>query len=126
MRGCRASDHGLEYIPFEVATDGSTGPLWEKEAGEAFNKVISGSKAGIRAMESYKTFFLSHLAGIYAEKGWAMQLHLSAIRNNNSRMFKALGPDTGYDAIHDHPVSANLSRFMDHLEAQGKLPRTIL
>ncbi|MDR0312665.1 MAG: glucuronate isomerase [Treponema sp.] len=126
MHGCRASDHGLEYIPFETASDGSTGALWEKEVADTFNKTMSGSKPSFRALESYKTFILCYLAGIYAEKGWAMQLHLSAIRNNNSRMFKVLGPDTGYDAIHDHPVAANLSRFMDNLEAQDKLPRTIL
>jgi glucuronate isomerase len=124
--GCRAADHGLEYIPFEAAGDGSTGSLWEKEAGETFAKVLSGAKADPRAMESYKTFVLAFLAEKYAEKGWAMQLHIAAIRNNNSRMFKAIGPDTGYDAIHDYPVAHNFSRFMDTLEAKGKLPRTIL
>jgi glucuronate isomerase len=55
-----------------------------------------------------------------------MQLHVAAIRNINSRMFKALGPDTGYDAVHDHPIAANLARFLDLLEARGKLPKTIL
>ena len=124
--GCQTSDHGLEYLPFEAASDGSTGSLWEKEAGETFRKVLSGNKAEHRAMDSYKTFVLSFLGKIYAEKNWAMQLHLSAIRNNNTRMFKVLGPDTGYDAIHDHPVAANFSRFMDTLEGWNKVPRTIL
>ena len=124
--GCRASDHGLEYLPFEAASDGSTGSLWEKEAAETFNKVLSGAGSDVRAMESYKTFILTFVAKTYAEKGWAMQLHLSAIRNNNTRMFRAIGVDTGYDAIHDHPVAANFSRFMDTLEAQAKLPKTIL
>ena len=124
--GCQTSDHGLEYLPFETATDGTTGPLWEKEAGETFNKVLSGAKADGRAMDSYKTFILCFLGEIYAEKSWVMQLHLSAIRNNNSRMFKAIGPDTGYDAVHDHPVAANFSRLMDTLEARQKLPRTVL
>ena len=124
--GCRASDHGLEYVPFENASDGSSGPLWEKEAGETFVKVLGGGKADWRSMESFKTFVLVFLAGAYAEKGWAMQLHLSAIRNNNTRMFKAIGPDTGYDAVHDHPVAANLSHFLDAVEAQGKLPKTVL
>ena len=55
-----------------------------------------------------------------------MQIHLSAVRNNNTRMFKAIGPDTGYDAVHDHLVAANLVRFLDLLEQQDKLPRTIL
>ena len=130
--GCRASDHGLEYIPFEPASDGSSvsdggiSALWEKEAGETFVKVLSGGKADRRAMDSYKTFVFAFLAACYAEKGWAMQIHLSAIRNNNTRMLKILGPDTGYDAVHDHHVAANLSRFLDILEQQDKLPRTIL
>ena len=124
--GCRASDHGLEYIPFETAGDGSTGALWEKEAGEAFAKVLSGGKADRRAMDSYKTFVLVYLAHCYAEKGWAMQLHISAIRNNNTRMFRALGPDTGFDAVHDHPAAAHLSGLLDTAEMTGKLPRIIL
>jgi glucuronate isomerase len=87
---------------------------------------MSGGSADKRAMDSYKTFVLSFLAACYAEKGWAMQIHLSAIRNNNTRMFKAIGPDTGYDAVHDRHCAANLSRFLDFLEQQEKLPRTIL
>ena len=130
--GCRASDHGLEYIPFETATDGSTVSggklvsLWEKEAAETFSGVLSGAGADKRAMESYKTFVFLFLAACYAEKGWAMQIHLSALRNINTRMFNILGPDTGYDAVHDHHVAANLARFLDVLEQQNKLPRTIL
>ncbi|MCL2318610.1 MAG: glucuronate isomerase [Treponema sp.] len=130
--GCRASDHGLEYLPFEAASDGSSvsdgkvSALWEKEAGDAFAKVLSGGKADRRAMECYKTFVFAFLAACYAEKGWAMQIHLSAIRNINTRMFRLIGPDTGYDAVHDHHVAANLARFLDVLEAQNKLPRTIL
>jgi glucuronate isomerase len=127
--GCRASDHGLDYVPFEAAGDGSTGSLaaslWEKEAAETFAKALAGGTADPRAAESYKTFVLSFLAGEYAQRGWAMQLHAAAIRNNNTRMFKAIGPDTGYDAIHDFPASAKLSRFLDNLDAAGKLPRTI-
>jgi glucuronate isomerase len=124
--GCRASDHGLEYISFEGASDGSTGALWEKEVNETFVKVLSGAGADRRSMESYKTFILAFLGTQYYEKGWVMQLHLGAIRNNNSRMFKTLGPDTGYDAVHDHREAENLSRFLDCLELQNKLPKTIL
>ena len=130
--GCRASDHGLEYLPFEAATDGSSvtngnlSTLWEKEAGEAFVKILSGGRVDKRAMDSYKTFVFAFLAACYAEKGWAMQIHLQAIRNINTRMFGILGPDTGYDAVHDHPVAANLARFLDVLDQQNRLPRTIL
>jgi glucuronate isomerase len=121
-QGCRASDHGLDYVPFEAASNS----LWEKEAAETFARVLTGGTADPRAAESYKTFVLSFLAGEYAERGWAMQLHAAAIRSNNTRMIKSLGLDTGYDAIHDFPVSAKLARFLDNLDAAGKLPRTIL
>ena len=134
--GCRASDHGLEYIFFETASDGSTGVLWKKETEETLNKALStgvepsvtasGGKIDRRSIDSYKTYILNFLAGLYAEKSWVMQLHLCALRNNNSRMFKTIGADTGFDAIHDHPVAANLARFMDLLETQDRLPKTIL
>jgi glucuronate isomerase len=124
--GCRASDHGLEYMPFEGALDGSTGIRWEKESAAVFEQTLAGTRPEARAVESYKTFVLSFLAGEYAKKGWAMQLHIGAIRNNNTRMFRAIGPDTGYDAVHDCPVSAKLSHFLDNLEQQGRLPKTIL
>ena len=128
--GCRASDHGLEYMPFEAASDalsnGKLSVLWEKEAAGTFAKALDGGKPEKREMESYKTFLLAFLAASYAEKGWAMQIHLSAMRNVNTRMFNTLGPDTGYDAVHDHHVAANLARFLDLLEQQDKLPRTIL
>jgi glucuronate isomerase len=124
--GCRASDHGLDYVPFEAAADGSIGAQWEKEAAETFKTVLAGGRADARSAEAYKTFVLTFLAGEYADRGWAMQLHAAAIRNNNTRMLKILGPDTGYDAVHDYPVAAKLSRFLDTLEERGKLPKTIL
>ena len=130
--GCRSSDHGFEYMPFEPASDGGTvsnrnlSALWEKEAGDTFEKVLSGSPTNARAMDSYKTFVFAKLAAMYAEKGWSMQIHLAAARNVNTRMYITLGPDTGYDAVHDHPVAANLARFFDVLEQQDKLPKTIL
>ena len=121
--GCRASDHGLEYVPFEEAS--------EKTAGEVFARVMGGAKLGAsiedkKAADVYKTFVLSYLGALYAEKGWAMQIHVAAIRNNNSRLFKMLGADTGFDAVHDHPVAARLSAFLDNLEQQNKLPKVIL
>jgi glucuronate isomerase len=124
LRGCRASDHGLEYVPFEIPRE--TGAGWEREVNETFTRVLAGEGVENRALESYKTFLLYFFGAQYHERGWVMQLHLSAIRNTNSRAFKALGPDTGYDAIHDHPVAANLARFLDLLEGQNKLPKTIL
>jgi glucuronate isomerase len=125
-RGCRASDHALEYPPFETAGDGSAGSLWEKEAAGTFAGALAGKAPEARSAEAYKTFILRFLGEEYHDRGWAMQFHIAALRNTNSRAFKAIGPDTGYDAAHDHPVAAKLARFLDLLEQEGKLPKTIL
>ena len=134
--GCRASDHGLEYVPFETASDGSIGSLWEKEVNKTFTAVIkkagsaSGSKTaaaiGKKNADAYKTYILRYLGGLYAEKGWAMQIHIAAIRNNNSRKFQSIGADTGYDAVHDHSVAANISALLDIMEKEDRLPKTVL
>ena len=124
--GCRAADHGLEYLPFEAAKDGSTGAAWEKEAAESFRRALAGETVEPRAAESYRSFLLCFLGEEYCRRGWAMQLHVAAIRNTNSRAFRDLGPDTGYDAVHDHPLSAKLARLLDTLENRGALPKTIL
>ncbi|GHV55308.1 uronate isomerase [Spirochaetia bacterium] len=127
--GCRASDHGLEYIPFETTKGAGNGAVqegaWEKEAGATFAAALAGKAPDSRDAESWKTFILTRLAAEYHDKGWAMQIHIAAIRNVNSRAFKALGADTGYDAVHDQPVAAKMVRFLDYLESQGKLPKTI-
>jgi glucuronate isomerase len=125
-RGCRAADHGLEYIPFELAEDGSSGSAWEKEAGETFKKALAGRKGDRRSLESYKTFMLRFFGAEYHDRGWVMQLHLAVIRGVNSRMLKTLGPDTGYDGVQDHQIAENLAGFLDMLEACEKLPKTIL
>jgi glucuronate isomerase len=124
--GCRSSDHGLEYVPFETASNGTAGSLWEKEADAAFTAALSGGKACKSEEDSFKTFALSFLAKEYAKRNWVMQLHIAPMRNNNTRMFRSIGADTGYDAIHDHPVAAPLSRFLDLLEQEEMLPKTIL
>jgi glucuronate isomerase len=120
--GCRASDHGLDYVPFEAALGASV----EKEAAAVFAKVLAGGIAEPREAELYKTFVLSFLAGEYFRRGWVMQLHTAALRSNNTGMFKSVGPDTGFDAINDYPVSAKLARFLDSLNTAGTLPRTVL
>jgi glucuronate isomerase len=124
--GCRASDHALEYPPFAVAEDGSVGVAWEKEAANIFVAVLKGGKPTPREVDVYKTFVLNILAAEYHDRGWAMQLHFAALRAINARMLAAIGPDTGYDVIHDQPVAANLAKFLNLLEARNKLPKTIL
>jgi glucuronate isomerase len=124
--GCRAADHGLEYLPFADGCDSMNESLWEKEVDATFQKALNGVASDPRSLDLYQTFLLGFLGGEYHRRGWVMQLHLSALRNPNTRMFKALGPNTGYDAVHDHSVAANLGRFLDMLEARDALPKTIL
>jgi glucuronate isomerase len=124
--GCRASDHDLEYAPFEAASAGGTNADWEKEAAAVFDKVIAGGSADRREAELYKTFILCFLAGEYKKHGWAMQLHISALRSINSEALSRLGVNTGFDVIHDHPLSAKLARLLDEMNRRGGLPKTIL
>jgi glucuronate isomerase len=119
--GCRASDHALEYPPFVLAPD--------QEIKKTFQDALAGKPVSPEAAEAYKTKVLCALAGYYAKRGIVMQLHFSAIRNNNARMLKWLGPDTGYDAVHDREQSANLAGLLNRMESSGEkssLPKTIL
>jgi glucuronate isomerase len=89
-------------------------------------RALDGKNLSQLEIDKYKTALLTALGRKYSEKGWVMQLHVKAMRNNNTRMFKSIGPDTGYDAMSDVPVGKQLSRTMDALEKDGKLPKTIL
>jgi glucuronate isomerase len=133
-RGCVSCDHGLETVPFATASsdpdcarpDEIDFAGWETEMKAVFAKALNGQKPDVREAEAWKTFILYFAAGEYARLGWVMQVHIAAIRNNNSAMFKTLGADTGYDAVHDAPVAQKLSRFMDLLNSGGRLPKTVL
>ncbi|MDR0525772.1 MAG: glucuronate isomerase [Spirochaetaceae bacterium] len=117
-RGCRAADHGLVTIPFENRT--------EEEVNLIFVKALSGEAPKSLEAEAYKTFLLRFLAEEYCRRGWVMQIHLAAIRNVNRRMLKSIGPDTGYDGVHDLDIAGPLAAFFDSLESQDALPKTIL
>ncbi|UOE93059.1 glucuronate isomerase [Alkalihalobacillus sp. LMS39] len=116
--GCHISDHGIENIPFE--------PCTYEEASRIFTKVWNGEAISIQEEMKYKTYTLLYLGRLYASLGWAMQLHIGAIRNNNERMFETLGPDTGFDSIHDLPLAKSLNGFLNELDKQNELPKTIL
>lgn len=116
--GCRLSDHGLVQCPAEFCTD--------TEAAAIFEQTRQGRVSSPYDRSRFTTFVLAFLAKRYAEKRWTMQMHLGALRNNNRRFFKMLGPDTGFDSIGDFPQVRSLAAFLDHLEAEGKLPKTIL
>lgn len=116
--GCRLSDHGVDVTFFAEAT--------EAELDAILARRLSGATLTPKEVEQYKTAVLLHLGREYAKRDWAMQLHMGALRNNNTRMFKQLGPDTGWDSITDSLVAANLARYLDALDLDGLLPRTIL
>lgn len=122
--GCRLSDHGLEQ-PY--AAD-----YTEKEIEGIFRKLLAGAQTeagGVLEADEvlkFKSAVLFELAVMDGEAGWTQQLHFGALRNNSSRMYAALGPDSGFDSIGDFPVARALVRLFDRLDNEGKLARTIL
>lgn len=116
--GCRLCDHGLNHISFEEFTEDEIRNIFKKRRE---GREISGSEA-----EKFKTAVLLFLGEIYSEYGWVQQFHLGALRNNNKRMLKKLGPDTGWDSIGDYQQAENLSSFLDALDGKNKLAKTIL
>ena len=116
--GCRLSDRGLETVYAEDCA--------ASDASAIFQKVLAGKPLAQDEVLRFKSFMLHELAVMDAEKGWTQQLHYGALRNNNSRMFEKIGPDTGFDSIGDWPVAAGMSRYLDRLDRKGMLPKTII
>ena len=113
--GCRLSDHAMEYIPFA-----------EGDAASVFDKKLAGEQLTQEQVDVFKTAALKICAEEYTRRDWAMQLHIGALRNNNKKMFEALGPDVGFDSINDLCIAEKLSAFMNCLEYNNCLPKTIL
>ncbi|MEM1358910.1 MAG: glucuronate isomerase, partial [Bacteroidota bacterium] len=118
--GCRISDHGLECIPdvaynLEVAAETCSNAL----RFEIF--IVPADRA-----QTFMVTLLTDLARMYAERNWVFQLHLGALRNNNERGLRELGPDTGFDSIGDFPQAQGLSRLLNALDNTNELPKTIL
>jgi len=113
--GCRISDHALEYVPYAIG-----------DAEAVFNKKLAGQELSLNEINIFKTAVLKHCAKEYVRLNWAMQLHIGALRNNNTKMYNKLGPDTGYDSINDLCIAEDLGKFMDCLEIDNCLPKTIL
>ena len=116
--GCSLSDHGLERFHSADYAD------WEIE--NIFAKVMAGNVPNEEEADKFKSAFLYDQAVMDAEAGWVQQFHVGAIRNNNGRMFGLVGPDTGYDSIHDHAVAEDGNRFFNRLATEEKLAKTIL
>ena len=117
-KGCRLSDHGLEYIPYEITT--------EKEIKRIFENKRKGQPPSKKEKEQFQTALLIFLGKAYHKLGWVQQFHLGAMRNNNTRMFTKLGPDTGWDSIGNYPIAFGLSRYLDALDLNNQLTKTIL
>ena len=116
--GCRVSDHGLERPYAAEYTQGQVQGI--------FRKIRAKSPLLPEEIEQFKSAMLVELGLMYHEKGWVQQFHLGPIRNNNSRLFEQVGPDTGFDSMGDFEIALPLSRFLDRLDRQGKLAKTIL
>ncbi len=116
--GARLADHGLDTVPY--------GEPSFKQADKAFHAALNGEPIKQKHIDSYRTVLLAGLGGMYAQRGWAQQYHMGAMRNNNTAIFHRYGPDVGFDSVLDAPVARNLSRLMDLQNNQGQLPKTIL
>ena len=117
-QGCRLSDHGLEAIRAD--------PFTAAEAAAAFATVRAGTALAVGTLRMLQSALLHELAAMDAARGWAQQFHLGVLRGLNSRLGSALGPDTGFDSIGDQPQAASLARFLDRLDRDGRLAKTIL
>lgn len=116
--GCKLSDHGIEEFYAEDYT--------QAEIDATFNKVYGGKELTKEEILKFKSAMLYEGAVMDWEKGWTQQFHYGAIRNNNSRLFRRLGPDTGFDSIGDFTVAKAMSKFLNSLDNDNKLAKTII
>ena len=116
--GCKASDHGMNYIMFNPASD--------TQIDEIFAKGIAGKAVTADEVDKYKYAILLFLGKQYAKRGWVMQIHYGTIRDTNTQMFGKLGPDTGFDSIATHNCAEGIAKFLNALNQADKLPKTIL
>lgn len=116
--GCRAADHGITAVPYARADEAALNAI--------FTKRLNGEALTETEAEAYKTELLLFLANEYAERGWGMEIHIGPMRNNNTPMFRKLGPDAGYDSICDRGIAENLSRLLDAMLTDYKLPKVVL
>ena len=113
--GCRLADHALGRVPFA-----------EGNAAAVFDKRLAGGEISAEEADIFRTAMLRICAQGYAKHSWAMQIHIGALRNNNSAMFEKLGPDSGFDSINDSEIAEKLSRLLDSFITDGAMPKIIL
>lgn len=118
LMGCRASDHGLEYVFYRKAEPG--------QADAVLKKRLNGETITAEEVEIYKTALLLFLAQQYSKRGWAMQIHYNALRNTNTKAFQTLGPDSGFDCMGSYSCANSLTELLDAMNREGYLPKTII
>ncbi len=116
--GCRLADHGLEIFPAADHTP--------DEVASALRRLRGGKPLAAGETAAFRSALLYELASMNCRSGWVQQFHFGALRNTNTRMFEALGPDTGFDSMGDFEVARPLARFLDRLDRAGRLAKTIL
>ena len=116
--GCRATDHGLDYVIYSPASD--------SEIEEIFQTVMNGGVVSQDDADKYKTAIMLHLGKEYAKRNIVMQLHYGAQRNTNTKLFERLGPDTGFDCISTKNCGEAITGFLNALQMENALPKTIL
>ncbi len=117
-QGCRLSDHGLESCFHAECSDA--------EAAAIFDRARAGQAAAPDEARQFGAYLMLFFGRLDAARGWTKQLHLGAQRNNNARLLKALGPDTGFDSIGDFPQARALAFYLNALDATNELPKTVL
>lgn len=117
-QGCRLSDHGLDTCYADTYS--------EAEINAIFNKVRGGAELSKTELSKFKSAMMMEFGRMDAEKGWTSQIHLGAMRGNNTKMLGLLGPDTGFDAIGDDCYAESLATYLDRLNSEDKLPKTII
>ncbi len=116
--GCRASDYGVEKMPYLRAS--------EETVEQIFSRALCGDALSNEDVERFLTEYLLWLAGEYASRKWVMELHVGPVRARNTRMTALCGRDAGFDSVADHPLADALGTFLDQLDSQNNLPKTIL
>ena len=116
--GCRAADHGLDYVPCR--------PMSRERVEAVMGKALNGQAVAVEEAEAFKTELLLFCARHYHDMEWAMQIHYNCMRNPNSVMFARLGPDSGFDCMNNVNCAGSLYALLDGLYRDDALPRTIL
>lgn len=116
--GARISDHGLNVLPDAECSDA--------EAARIFDNARMGREVLPQDAEKFRTRMMLYFGQLDAEGNWTKQLHIGALRNGNTRMFRQLGPDTGFDSIGDWPQVMPLAHYLDRLDSAGALPKVIV